>query len=257
MAWISRSSPLSPMPSSSRNSAFSSGSISAISSSICALTVKHLRALPRRRSSAPPAQRAAGFHPCPRRPRQCWRRRSPACRSAGTSRRTISCSSSVQGEGAGGLAFLQMRQQPLAQFHLLQLLLVAALHKPFWPFPPGGCTVSRSAKISSSLMVSMSRAGSTVPSTWMMFSSSKQRTTCTMASHFPDVGQELVAQSLALAGALHQTGDVHKFDGGRGHFLGMIHLRQHVQPLVRAQAPRRRWVRWCRKDNWPPGLPPG
>ena len=49
---------------------------------------------------------------------------------------------------------------------------------------------------------------------------------------FPDVGQELVAQSLALAGALHQTGDVHKFDGGRGHFLGMIHLRQHVQPLV-------------------------
>jgi hypothetical protein len=30
----------------------------------------------------------------------------------------------------------------------------------------------------------------------------------------PDVGQELVAQPLALAGARHQASDVHKLDGG-------------------------------------------
>ena len=43
-------------------------------------------------------------------------------------------------------------------------------------------TVSMSARISSVLMTSMSRAGSTLPSTWITLSSSKQRTTCTMAS---------------------------------------------------------------------------
>jgi uncharacterized protein (TIGR03437 family) len=39
-----------------------------------------------------------------------------------------------------------------------------------------------SARISSELMISMSRIGSTVPSSWMMSSFSKQRTTWTMAS---------------------------------------------------------------------------
>lgn len=39
-----------------------------------------------------------------------------------------------------------------------------------------------SARTSSSSMISTSRMGSTVPSTWMMLSSSKHRTTCTMAS---------------------------------------------------------------------------
>ena len=39
-----------------------------------------------------------------------------------------------------------------------------------------------SAMMSSRLMTSMSRAGSVLPSTWMMFSSSKHLTTCTMAS---------------------------------------------------------------------------
>ena len=49
----------------------------------------------------------------------------------------------------------------------------------------------------------------------------------------PDVGQELVAQALALAGALHQSGDVHEFDDRRGLLIRLIHLRQLVQPLVR------------------------
>ena len=43
-------------------------------------------------------------------------------------------------------------------------------------------TESRSASISSVLMISMSRTGSTLPATWWMSSCSKQRTTCTTAS---------------------------------------------------------------------------
>ena len=51
--------------------------------------------------------------------------------------------------------------------------------------------------------------------------------------HLPDVGQELVAQSLPLGGALDQPGDVHKLDDGGGHLVGLVHLGQLVQPLVR------------------------
>ncbi len=43
-------------------------------------------------------------------------------------------------------------------------------------------TISRSFSNSSVSITSMSRAGSTDPSTWMMSSSVKQRTTCTIAS---------------------------------------------------------------------------
>ena len=42
-------------------------------------------------------------------------------------------------------------------------------------------TASRSASMSSVLMISTSRMGSTDPATWMMFGSSKHRTTCAMA----------------------------------------------------------------------------
>ena len=48
-----------------------------------------------------------------------------------------------------------------------------------------------------------------------------------------DVGQELVAQTLALGGTLHQTGDVHKFDDRRGGLLGLVQVGQPLQPLVR------------------------
>ena len=49
----------------------------------------------------------------------------------------------------------------------------------------------------------------------------------------PDVGQELVAQARALAGALHQACDIHELDDGGGLFVGFVHLGQLVQPLVR------------------------
>ena len=47
-----------------------------------------------------------------------------------------------------------------------------------------------------------------------------------------DVAQELVAQTLALGGALHQTGDVHEFDDGGGKLLGIVHIPEPLQPLV-------------------------
>ena len=48
----------------------------------------------------------------------------------------------------------------------------------------------------------------------------------------PDVGQKLVAQALALGGALDQAGNVHKFHHGGGGLLGVVHLGQRVQPVV-------------------------
>ena len=47
-----------------------------------------------------------------------------------------------------------------------------------------------------------------------------------------DVGQEFVAQSLALGGALYQTGDVHKLNDCGGGLFGVVHLGKPVQPVV-------------------------
>ena len=48
-----------------------------------------------------------------------------------------------------------------------------------------------------------------------------------------DVGQELVAEALAAAGAAHQTGDVDDVDRGRDRALGLADLGKHLQALVR------------------------
>ena len=48
-----------------------------------------------------------------------------------------------------------------------------------------------------------------------------------------DVAQELVAQTLAAGGTLDQTGDVHKLDDSGGGLLGVVHLGQLVQTVVR------------------------
>ena len=53
--------------------------------------------------------------------------------------------------------------------------------------------------------------------------------------HLADMAEELVAQALALARALDQTGNIHKLDGGGGHLLRVIHIRQHVQAGIRHQ----------------------
>ena len=48
-----------------------------------------------------------------------------------------------------------------------------------------------------------------------------------------DVLEELVAEARAVARALDQSRDVHKFDDGGGLFLRLVHLRELVKPLVR------------------------
>ena len=50
---------------------------------------------------------------------------------------------------------------------------------------------------------------------------------------FPNVGKEFVAQAFALAGALHQPGNIHKFHCGGRYLLGVIHALQHLQPPIR------------------------
>ena len=47
-----------------------------------------------------------------------------------------------------------------------------------------------------------------------------------------DVGQELVAQSFALAGALHQSGNVHNVTDGGHNASGVYQLGQFGQTLV-------------------------
>ena len=47
-----------------------------------------------------------------------------------------------------------------------------------------------------------------------------------------DVGQELVAETFTLAGALHQAGDVDYVDRGRDGAFRHAELRQGLQPLV-------------------------
>ena len=48
-----------------------------------------------------------------------------------------------------------------------------------------------------------------------------------------DVGQELVAEALALAGALYKARNVHEFHDGRNGPLGLVHVRQNLQTGVR------------------------
>ena len=93
-------------------------------------------------------------------------------------------------------------------------------------------TVARSASPSSMLITSRSRTGSTAPITCWMSGSSKQRTTCRIGVDLADVGQELVAQPLALAGALDEAGDVDELDRGGHHALGVHDRRERVEPRI-------------------------
>ncbi|MNL45662.1 hypothetical protein D3C87_1683240 [compost metagenome] len=50
--------------------------------------------------------------------------------------------------------------------------------------------------------------------------------------HLADVGEELVAKTLALARAAHQPRDVHELDGGRDDGRGLDDALQHAEALV-------------------------
>ena len=49
---------------------------------------------------------------------------------------------------------------------------------------------------------------------------------------FADIGQELVAQALALRRAAHQTGNVDEFQLGGNKLARFGHLRQFFQPMI-------------------------
>ncbi len=51
--------------------------------------------------------------------------------------------------------------------------------------------------------------------------------------HFADIGEELIAQSLALGGAFHEAGNVDKLDGGGSGLGGAGQLGDPREPLVR------------------------
>ena len=51
--------------------------------------------------------------------------------------------------------------------------------------------------------------------------------------HLADVGKKFVSKTFAFGSALHQTGDIYKFNGGGGEFLRFIHLSELVQAFVR------------------------
>ena len=51
--------------------------------------------------------------------------------------------------------------------------------------------------------------------------------------HLADVGQELVAQPLALARAAHQSRDIHKLHHRRGGLFRVVQVGQRLQALVR------------------------
>jgi len=48
-----------------------------------------------------------------------------------------------------------------------------------------------------------------------------------------DIVQKLVAQTLSLGRALHQTRDIHEFYDGIGLLFWLVHVGEPVQPLVR------------------------
>ena len=78
-------------------------------------------------------------------------------------------------------------------------------------------------------MTSMSRTGSTLPDDVMDVRILEAAHHLDDGVDLADVGEELVAEPLALARALHQAGDVHELDGGRDDDVGLGDALQHVR----------------------------
>ena len=51
--------------------------------------------------------------------------------------------------------------------------------------------------------------------------------------HLTDIREKLVAEALAFGSALNQTGDIDKLNDSRHDLLCIVHLREHVQALIR------------------------
>ena len=51
--------------------------------------------------------------------------------------------------------------------------------------------------------------------------------------HLADIAQELIAQSLTLGSTFHQSRNIYELNHCRRHLLGVIHITQQLQPLIR------------------------
>ena len=108
----------------------------------------------------------------------------------------------------------------------------------------------KSAITSSRLMMSISRSGSVLPSTWVMLLSIK-------AAHshgqWRPVGRMLLrtcCPDLTLGRAF--TSPAMSTDSmTAGGILRVVHIPQTLQPLVWHRRPCPHWGRWCRRDSWP------
>ena len=144
-------------------------------------------------------------------PRACARRSAPACPRAAASATRLTRSSV-------SLASLASSPLPLAFFSSASTRF---------------SRLSRSASISSVSIVSMSATGSIRPSTWVTSSSSKQRTTCAMASTSRMLARNWLPSPSPFEAPLHQAGDVDERQPRRHDLLGLGELRQRVEPRIR------------------------
>ena len=71
-----------------------------------------------------------------------------------------------------------------------------------------------------------------------------------------DVGEELVAEALALRGARDEARDVDELPRSPESPSGACRSRRASAGADRAPRPRRRWARWCRRDSSPRRCPP-
>ena len=140
-------------------------------------------------------------------------------------------------------ALLEHGDQPL------RFLVVARRARPWCSAAALFSTVARSARHSSVWITSMSEIGSTLPATWMTFSSSKQRTTLTIASVSRMCARNWLPRPSPLRRAGDQPGDVDELDDRRDDALGLDDRRQRRQPRDRAARRRRRSARSCRTDS--------
>ena len=94
-------------------------------------------------------------------------------------------------------------------------------------------TVSRSFKISSVLMISRSRSGSTEFSTWMMSGFSNTRSTTTIACVSRICVKNWLPSPSPLFAPFHESRDVIELHDRRDLFLRFAQLVQFFQSLIR------------------------
>ena len=59
---------------------------------------------------------------------------------------------------------------------------------------------------------------------------------------FPDIGKELVSESLSLAGTLYKSCNINKFDCGRCHLFCMIKFTELYDSLIRNRNDSYVWI---------------